>query len=316
MGMPPAIALPIVTMSGCRPHAAVHPPGPADRVWVSSIIRRVPVRSHSSRRPVWNPSMGATIPMLVRAGSVSTAAISPVASARSTAARSLNSTATVVDAGSTAGATLPGRDRVVPSGPVTTKASSTLAVVAVREDQDPGPPGDEPGQAQGPPVGVGGAQGEGPLRQTEPTGELGRHPFRVFGGQHGRDPAERGHPVRHGRHHGSRGVAGHGARVPESEVHVRVTVDIGDPGTVRLGQRQGESTGPVGHPGHRDAGEQVVARRRSGPRTPDSGRGGGHARRRAGGRDGRGPWFLRIGAAASDARRMHHCSARDRRRPW
>ena len=51
------------------------------------------------------------MPMLVSAGSVRTAAISPTRSARSTASRSLNSTATVVSAGSTAGATLPGRDR-------------------------------------------------------------------------------------------------------------------------------------------------------------------------------------------------------------
>ncbi len=64
--------------------------------------------------------------MLVRAGSASTAAIRPVRKARATASRSLNSTATVVTAGSTAGATLPGRDTVVPSGPVTTKVSSTL----------------------------------------------------------------------------------------------------------------------------------------------------------------------------------------------
>ena len=66
------------------------------------------------------------MPMLVSAGSVSTAAISPVRSARSTASRSLNSTATVVVAGSTAGPTLPGRERVVPSGPATTNVSSTL----------------------------------------------------------------------------------------------------------------------------------------------------------------------------------------------
>ncbi len=49
-GTPPPIALPMVSMSGSRPHAAVQPPGPAENVWVSSLISRVPYRRVNSRR--------------------------------------------------------------------------------------------------------------------------------------------------------------------------------------------------------------------------------------------------------------------------
>ena len=63
--------------------------------------------------------------MLVIAGSARTQAISSVPRARSSAARSLNSIATVVSAGSTGGPALPARARV-PSGVATAKVSSTL----------------------------------------------------------------------------------------------------------------------------------------------------------------------------------------------
>ena len=41
-GMPPPIALPITTRSGVSPQAAQHPPGPAEKVCVSSMISSVP----------------------------------------------------------------------------------------------------------------------------------------------------------------------------------------------------------------------------------------------------------------------------------
>ncbi len=63
--------------------------------------------------------------MLVMAGSASTHATEPPASASSTAARSLNSTATVVSAGSTGGPMLPARDTVPPPGWRTANVSST-----------------------------------------------------------------------------------------------------------------------------------------------------------------------------------------------
>ena len=72
MGMPPPMALPIVTTSGDSPHAAVQPPGPALMVCVSSMMSSVPVPSHAARRPSWKPGSGRTMPMLVSAGSAST----------------------------------------------------------------------------------------------------------------------------------------------------------------------------------------------------------------------------------------------------
>ena len=49
--MPPAIDLPIVTMSGFRSQAPVAPPGPAENVWVSSLISSVPWVRVSLRTP-------------------------------------------------------------------------------------------------------------------------------------------------------------------------------------------------------------------------------------------------------------------------
>ncbi len=122
--MPPAIDLPSVTMSGSRPHAAVHPPGPAESVWVSSMISSVPVRVHAARAPSQKPGSGSTMPMLVSAGSARTQAISCPSSAASSAGRSLNSTTAVVSVGSTAAPTSPSRARGRPSSS-TTNVSST-----------------------------------------------------------------------------------------------------------------------------------------------------------------------------------------------
>ena len=103
----------------------VAPPQPAENVWVSSIMSRVPAAVHSSRSRSWKPGSGSTMPMLVSAGSVSTAATSPWASARSTASRSFQATTRVVSASGTGGPTLPGRLSVSPSGPGTANVSST-----------------------------------------------------------------------------------------------------------------------------------------------------------------------------------------------
>ncbi len=113
-------------MSGSRPWAAVKPPGPALKVCVSSITSSVPVDRVSSRNVSWNPGSGRTMPMLVRAGSVSTQATSPSPSARSSAAGSLNSTTRVVVAGSTGGPTFPSRGPALPSGRSVMNASSTV----------------------------------------------------------------------------------------------------------------------------------------------------------------------------------------------
>ena len=52
-GMPPPIVLPMTSMSGSRPQARVAPPGPAQIVWVSSMIRIVPVSRVSPRSASW-----------------------------------------------------------------------------------------------------------------------------------------------------------------------------------------------------------------------------------------------------------------------
>ena len=125
MGTPPRSDFPSVTASGSRPQAAVQPPGPALSVCVSSMMSSAPWRVHSSRTASRKPGSGSTIPMLVRAGSISTQATSPWASASSTVSISLNSAARVVLAGSTIGPTLPSREWVSPPSPRTTNDSST-----------------------------------------------------------------------------------------------------------------------------------------------------------------------------------------------
>ena len=117
--------LPITSTSGCSPHSAVAPPGPAENVCVSSITSRAPYVVASSRSPSRKPGSGSTMPMLVSAGSASTAATSPCASCASTPARSLNSATRVVSASGTGAPTSPARATAVPSGPGTANASST-----------------------------------------------------------------------------------------------------------------------------------------------------------------------------------------------
>ena len=51
-GTPPPIALPMTSMSGSRPQACVQPPGPAEKVCVSSMISSVPCLRVSSRSAV------------------------------------------------------------------------------------------------------------------------------------------------------------------------------------------------------------------------------------------------------------------------
>ena len=50
-GTPPPIGLPTTTRSGSSPQARVAPPGPAHRVWVSSITSSTPCRRVTSRTP-------------------------------------------------------------------------------------------------------------------------------------------------------------------------------------------------------------------------------------------------------------------------
>ena len=109
------MVLPTTTTSGRSPSRAVIPPGPAHSVWVSSMTSTVPVSSHAARTASCQPGSGSTMPMLVSAGSISTAAISRAASAARIAGTSLKATTTVVVAGSTGGPMLPRRETTRPS---------------------------------------------------------------------------------------------------------------------------------------------------------------------------------------------------------
>ena len=88
------------------------------------MISSVPVSLVMRRSCSWYPGSGSTMPMLVSAGSASTAATSPGSSAARSASTSLNSTTFVVSTGSTAGPTFPGRDRGTPSSSQITDSST------------------------------------------------------------------------------------------------------------------------------------------------------------------------------------------------
>ena len=132
------------------------------------------------------------------------------------------------------------------------------AVVAPVEDEDLGPAGDVAGEPQHEAVGVGGRHRQLPERQPEAPVELGSHPHRVGSGEHRRD-APTG-LVRDGLGHLRQRVTGHGARVPEAEVDVRMAVDVSAAGALGALHEDREGAGPAGHPRHRDAAEQVVSR--------------------------------------------------------
>ena len=195
--MPPPMLLPITKMSGSSPHAAVAPPGPAEKVCVSSIISSAPYRVASSRSPARKPGSGSTMPMLVSAGSVRIAATSPCASSLSTAGEVVQLRDPGRQVERHRGRDVAGRRRASPSGPGTRERLVDRPVVAVGEDQDLRPPGDQPGQPDRPAVRVGRGQREGPQRQPEAAGQLGADPLGVGGRQHRRDAAELAHPPRH-----------------------------------------------------------------------------------------------------------------------
>ena len=126
--------------------------------------------------------------MLVIAGSASTQAMSPVASAASSASTSFHSTATVVTR-------VDGRADVVgPRHRVAVlrdrEGLVDRAVVAPGVDEDLGPAGHGPRQPDREPVGVGGGERELPVGEAEAALELRRHPGRVLGRQHQRDPRD------------------------------------------------------------------------------------------------------------------------------
>ena len=126
VGIPPAIALPIVKISGFNPCNAVIPPGPTEIVCVSSMIQTAPYFLARSPTAFKYPSSGSTIPIFVIAGSIRIAATSPLASAASIPAKSLNSTTRVVSSSGTGAPRFPSRFTVLPALSSVAKVSSTL----------------------------------------------------------------------------------------------------------------------------------------------------------------------------------------------
>ena len=254
----------------------MQPPGPAESVWVSSISSSVPVRSHSSRSPSRKPGSGRTMPMLVRAGSVMTTATCSSARAASTDARSFHSTRPGGGGRIHRGTDVPGSRHRAAVGAAHHEGLVDGAVVAVGEARHEPAPGHQAGEAERPAVGVRRREGEGPARQPEARRQLVGHPRRVLGGEHGRDAAEVLHSVSHGRHGGRRRVTRHRTRVTEREVDVGVAVEVGDAAPRSLGEEDREAAGPLGHPGHRHAADQVGGGGgRRGGRPGASGREGG-----------------------------------------
>ena len=219
-----------------EPPRAVMPPGPAENVCVSSIIRSAPylVAALAQRGQEARLRQHDADVRQRRLGE--DAATSPWASARSTEARSLNSATRVVTVGSTGGPTLPGRLTAAPSGPITHERLVDAAVVAVGEHEDLRPSGDQSRQPDRPPIRVGRGQRERPERQpNRRVSSAPTHSASSVGSIVVMPPsvAMRSCTARDG---GRGRVTGHRAGVAEREVDVGVAVDVGDPVAVRLGE--------------------------------------------------------------------------------
>ena len=128
------------------------------------------------------------------------------------------------------------------------------AVVAPVEDEDLVAPGRVPREPQHEPVGVGRRHRDLPERQAETLPQLLADGDRVFGGEHGRDPASR--LPRDGVDGRRRRVTGHRAGVAEAEVDVGVTVDVDEVSVVRLLDEDRHAARPSLHPVHRHTADE------------------------------------------------------------
>ena len=72
------------------------------------------------------------------------------------------------------------------------------------------------------------------------------------------DAAELARPAGQGRHRRSRRMAGHRRGVAQREINIGVAIHVGDPVAPGAGQVEREPAGPLVHPGHRHASEEVV----------------------------------------------------------
>ena len=257
-GTPAAIVLPTTTTSGRSPSRAVIPPGPAHRVWVSSMTSRVPVRSQAARTASCHPGSGSTIPMFVIAGSMSTAATSPDARAASSAGTSLNGTTTVVASSGTGAPMLPRRETTRPSSSSDRIGLVDGAVVAVVDHEHLGTTGRLPRVPQHVPVGVGRRQRELPARQAEPFREQPGGDGRVGGREH--EGGALCEPPRDRVDRRRRGVPDHRAGVAEAEIHVVEAVGAGEVGARGGVDEDRPGTRPLRHPEHRHAVRHALAR--------------------------------------------------------
>ena len=166
--------------------------------------------------------------------------MSPFASAASTPARSLNSTA---DGGlrqdRRTDPARPGRLTVLPSFSVDHRLVDR-AVIAAVEHQHLRPPGDGARHAQGKAVGIGGGGGDLPAEGAEAFGQQAPDLQRVFGRQHVGQAARApvgGSPWPPARANGRTSTP----VSPKAEIVDAVAVDIGEPRAFGLGHQHREA---------------------------------------------------------------------------
>ena len=132
------------------------------------------------------------------------------------------------------------------------------AVVAAVEHQQHFALGDRPRPAQHIAVRIRGGGGDLPERQTEACGQQLAGNHGIFAGEHGGQAVVALFGDRLGDR--VRRVAEHGAGVAQAEVDVFVAVDIIEARALGAADEQRIRGRPVGHPVHRYAAEQRVAR--------------------------------------------------------
>ena len=131
------------------------------------------------------------------------------------------------------------------------------AVVAPVEHQDFGTAGDLPRQADGEAVGIGRSQGKLPVGQAESLLQFLCNKNRILRRQHQRDAAA--HLFFHGLHGGEWRMAGHGAGVSQTQIHVAMAIHVIKMCAQGLADKGWESARPLAHPVHGHARQQRLS---------------------------------------------------------
>ena len=130
-------------------------------------------------------------------------------------------------------------------------------MVAPVKNQNLRAAGDLAGQANGKAIGVGGGQGELPVRQAEAFLQFLPDHNRVFAGQHEGDaPADL---LLDGGNRGGGRVPGHGAGIAEAEIGVAVAVHVHEVCALGIAHEGREGARPLDHPVHGHAAQQRFA---------------------------------------------------------